>query len=57
MVYTNSREGVLPTGVIHNNRAALSIAGVAAAGACIAVAVRKQRKAKEKAQKETSLKA
>lgn len=57
IAYTNSREGVLPTGVIHNNRAALSIAGIAAAGACIAVAVRKQRKAKEKAQKEASLKA
>lgn len=57
VAFTNDREGVLPTGVIHNNRAALSIAGVAAAGACIAVAVRKQRKAKEKAQKEASLKA
>ena len=57
VAFTNNREGVLPTGVIHNNRAALSIAGVAAAGACIAVAVRKQRKAKEKAQKEASLKA
>lgn len=57
VAFTNDREGVLPTGVIHNNRAALSIAGIAAAGACIAVAVRKQRKAKEKAQKEASLKA
>lgn len=57
VAFTNDREGTLPTGVIHNNRAALSIAGIAAAGACIAVAVRKQRKAKEKAQKEASLKA
>lgn len=54
VAYTNNREGVLPTGVIHNNRAALSIAGIAAAGACIAIAVKKQRKNKEKAQKESN---
>ena len=51
IVYTNNREGTLPTGIYHNNRAAFNIMGVAAAGGAIAIAIRKRRKSNEQAQK------
>lgn len=50
VAFTNSREGTLPTGLFHNNRAALSVVGIAAAGACIAVAVKKRNDRAQKAE-------
>lgn len=47
VAFTNTREGTLPTGFYHNNKAAFSIAGIAAAGACVAIAVKKRRKKNE----------
>ena len=51
VAFTNDREGTLPTGIYHNNRAAFNIMGVAAAGGAIAIAIRKRRKSTEQAQK------
>lgn len=51
IVYTNDREGTLPTGIYHNNRAAFNIMGIAAAGGAIAIVIRKRRKSTEQAQK------
>ena len=51
VAFTNDREGTLPTGIYHNNRAAFNIMGVAAAGGAIAIAIRKRRKSNEQAQK------
>ena len=51
VAFTNNREGTLPTGIYHNNRAAFNIMGVAAAGGAIAIAIRKRRKSTEQAQK------
>lgn len=51
IVYTNNREGTLPTGIYHNNRAAFNIMGIAAAGGAIAIVIRKRRKSTEQAQK------
>lgn len=50
VAFTNTREGTLPTGLVHNNRAALSVIGIAAAGACIAVAVKKRNDRAQKAE-------
>lgn len=47
--FTNNRNGVLPTGIYHNNRAAFAIAGIAAMGGCLAIAVKKHRKHQEDA--------
>ena len=51
VAYTNKREGTLPTGIYHNNRAAFNIMGIAAAGGAIAIVIRKRRKSTEQAQK------
>ena len=51
ILYTNNREGTLPTGIYHNNRAAFNIMGIAAAGGAIAIVIRKRRKNVEQAQK------
>ena len=51
IAYTNDREGTLPTGIYHNNRAAFNIMGIAAAGGAIAIVIRKRRKSTEQAQK------
>lgn len=51
VAFTNDREGVLPTGIYHNNRAAFNIMGIAAAGGAIAIVIRKRRKNVEQAQK------
>ena len=51
IAFTNNREGVLPTGIYHNNRAAFNIIGIAAAGGAIAIVIRKRRKNVEQAQK------
>lgn len=51
VVFTNDREGTLPTGIYHNNRAAFNIMGIAAAGGAIAIVIRKRRKNVEQAQK------
>ena len=51
VAYTNKREGTLPTGIYHNNRAAFNIMGIAAAGGAIAIVIRKRRKSNEQAQK------
>lgn len=51
VTYTNTREGTLPTGIYHNNRATFNIIGVAAAGGAIAIAIRKRRKSNEQALK------
>lgn len=51
VVFTNDREGTLPTGIYHNNRAAFNIMGIAAAGGAIAIVIRKRRKNAEQAQK------
>ena len=50
VAFTNTREGTLPTGLVHNNRAALSVIGIAAAGACIAIAVKKRNDRAQKAE-------
>ena len=50
VAFTNDRTGTLPTGLVHNNRAALSVAGIAAAGACIAIAVKKRNDRAQKAE-------
>lgn len=50
VAFTNTREGILPTGLVHNNRAALSVIGIAAAGACIAIAVKKRNDRAQKAE-------
>jgi len=44
VAFTNNREGVLPTGIYHNNRAAFNIMGIAAAGGAIAIVIKKRRK-------------
>lgn len=54
IVYTNNREGVLPTGIYHNNRAAFNIMGIAAAGGAIAIVIRKRRKNVEQALKNSN---
>lgn len=51
VAFTNDKEGVLPTGIYHNNRAAFNIMGIAAAGGAIAIVIRKRRKNVEQAQK------
>lgn len=51
VAFTNNREGTLPTGIYHNNRAAFNIMGVAAAGGAIAIVIKKRRKSTEQAQK------
>lgn len=51
VAFTNDREGTLPTGIYHNNRAAFNIMGIAAAGGAIAIVIRKRRKNVEQAQK------
>ena len=50
VAFTNTREGTLPTGLVHNNRAALSVVGIAAAGACIAIAVKRRNDRAQKAE-------
>lgn len=47
--FTNNRNGVLPTGIYHNNRAAIAIAGIAAMGGVLAITVKKHRKHQEDA--------
>lgn len=47
--FTNNRSGVLPTGIYHNNRAAIAIAGIAAMGGVLAITVKKHRKHQEDA--------
>lgn len=54
VAFTNNREGTLPTGIYHNNRAAFNIMGVAAAGGAIAIVIKKRRKSTEQAQKNLS---
>ncbi|BBH25306.1 hypothetical protein SG0102_02400 [Intestinibaculum porci] len=54
IAYTNDREGVLPTGIYHNNRAAFNIMGIAAAGGAIAIVIRKRRKNVEQALKNSN---
>ena len=54
VAFTNDREGTLPTGIYHNNRAAFNIMGVAAAGGAIAIVIKKRRKSTEQAQKNLS---
>ena len=51
VAFINDREGTLPTGIYHNNRAAFNIMGVAAAGGAIAIVIKKRRKSTEQAQK------
>lgn len=51
VAFTNDREGTLPTGIYHNNRAAFNIMGIAAAGGAIAIVIKKRRKSTEQAQK------
>jgi len=47
VAFTNDREGTLPTGIYHNNRAIFNIIGIAAIGSAIAIVIRKRRKEKE----------
>lgn len=47
VIFTNNREGMLPTGFYHNNKATFNIIGIAAAGSAIAIVIRKRRKEKE----------
>lgn len=47
IVFINDREGVVPTGVFHNNRTQLTIGGIALASAAIAIVVTKRRKQNE----------
>lgn len=54
VTYTNNREGTLPTGIYHNNRAAFNIMGIAAAGGAIAIVIRKRRKNVEQALKNSN---
>jgi len=51
VAFINNREGTLPTGIYHNNRAAFNIMGIAAAGGAIAIVIKKRRKSTEQAQK------
>ena len=44
VIFTNNREGMLPTGIYHNNRATFNIMGIAVAGGAIAIAIRRRRK-------------
>ena len=44
VIFTNNREGMLPTGFYHNNKATFNIIGIAVAGGAIAIAIRKRRK-------------
>lgn len=47
VIFTNNREGMLPTGIYHNNKATFNIIGIAAAGCAIAIVIRRRRKEKE----------
>lgn len=47
VIFTNNREGTLPTGIYHNNKATFNIIGIAAVGGAIAIAIRRRRKEKE----------
>lgn len=44
VIFTNNREGMLPTGFYHNNRATFNIMGIAVAGGAIAIVIRRRRK-------------
>ena len=44
VAFINNREGVLPTGIYHNNRAIFNIIGIAVAGCAIAIVIRRRRK-------------
>lgn len=54
VAFINDREGTLPTGIYHNNRAAFNIMGIVAAGGAIAIVIKKRRKSTEQAQKNLS---
>lgn len=47
VIFTNNREGTLPTGIYHNNKATFNIIGIAVVGGAIAIAIRRRRKEKE----------
>ena len=47
ITFINNREGVVPTGLFHNNRTQLTIGGIALASAAIAIVVTKRRKHNE----------
>lgn len=44
IIFTNNREGTLPTGFYHNNKATFNIIGIAAVGGAIAIVIRRRRK-------------
>lgn len=47
VIFTNNREGTLPTGFYHNNKATFNIIGIAAVGGTIAIIIRRRRKKEE----------